>query len=293
MERLGFDYESVQEFNSAIVYVSVSAYGSTGPYSDRPGQDLLYQAETGLASYTGRADDPPTPAGTVVVDEHTASLAALHTMYALFHRERTGEGQKVEASLFNSAIDLQCNEITFTANTGMSLTRGEKTHGHPYLFPPYGIYETDDGHVAIGQDPIERVAEAFEIPELAEYESEAELFEHRDRIHDLIEEYTASKQTDEVVEVLVDADVQAAAVRPPENVVDHPQAQHADMILDVDHPNGSDFQTTGIPVDHSETPGRVDRAPPAVGEHNEEVLSELGYDEAEIDQLREQDVLFE
>jgi len=175
----------------------------------------------------------------------------------------------------------------------MELTRGDKTHGHPYLFPPYGIYETEDGHVAIGQDPIDRVAEAFDVPELAKYESEAELFEHRDRIHDLIEEYTATRSTEVVVDTLVDADVQAAAVRSPQDIVDHPQAQHADMIRDIEHPNGGEFKTTGIPATHSETPGRIDRTPPEVGEHNEEVLLELGYDDDEIDAFREQNVIFD
>ena len=205
MERLGLDYDSVTEINPEIVYVSVSAYGEEGPYAERPGQDLLYQASTGLASYTGRAGEPPTPAGTVVVDEHTATLVALHTMHALYYRERTGEGQKIEGSLFNAAIDLQCNEITFTTNTGTSLERGAKTQGHPYLYPPYGIYETTDGHVAIGQVPIERVADALAIDALREYDSQQELFENRDRVHDVIEEHTASKETEAVVEVLIEA----------------------------------------------------------------------------------------
>lgn len=291
MERLGLDYDSVREINPEIVYVSASAYGSTGPYAERPGQDLLFQATTGLASYTGRAGEPPTPAGTVVVDEHTATLVALHTMYALFHKERTGEGQRVDASLFDSAIDLQCNEITFTANTGMELERGEKTHGHPYLFPPYGIYESEDGYLAIGQVPLDRVADALGLTELHEYESQKEMYEDRDHIHNVIEDHTAGRPTEEVVDDLVEADIQAAEVAPPQDIVDHPQAQHADMVVEVDHPNGDTFTTTGIPVDHSKTPGQINRSPPMLGEHNEEVLSELGYDDGEIERLRETGVI--
>jgi len=291
MERLGLDYESVQELNPEIVYVSVSAYGDDGPYSDRPGQDLLYQASTGLASYTGRKGENPTPAGTVVVDEHTATLIALHTMHALYYRQRTGEGQKVEGSLFNSAIDLQCNEITFTTNTEHSLERGEKTHGHPYLYPPYGVYETSDGHVAIGQVPIEMVADVFDSEPLHEFDSQQELFEDRDHVHDIIESHTKEYETEAVVDALVEADVQAAAVNPPEDIVDHPQAQHADMIVDVDHPNGGAFKTTGIPVNHSKTPGSIERTPPRLGEHNDAVLSELGYDAEEIESLRDDGVI--
>jgi len=293
MERLGLDYESVTEINPEIVYVSVSAYGDSGPYAERPGQDLLFQAETGLASYTGRAEDPPTPAGTVVVDEHTATLIALHTMHALYYRERTGEGQKVDGSLFNSAIDLQCNEITFTTNTGMSLERGEKTQGHPYLYPPYGVYETADGHVAIGQVPLEHVADVFDLPELREYETQEELFDNRDHIHDIIEQYTAPRDTETVVDELVDADIQAAAVAPPEDIGDHPQAQHADMLVDLEHPNGDEFTTTGVPVKHSKTPGRIDRNPPTLGEHNEEILTELGFEDDDIDRFRTDEIIYD
>ena len=291
MKRLDLDYESVRELNSEVIYVSVSAYGSDGPYADRPGQDLLYQAVTGIASYTGRQDDPPTPAGTVVIDEHTATLAALRTMQALYHRLRTGEGQKVEMNLFDAAIDLQVNEITFTVSTDSHLDRGEKTHGHPYLYSPYGIYEAADGYVAIGMSPIDRIANLFDLDELDEYETQAELFTHRDRIHDIIEMYTRERPREKLVEALVEVDVQASTVEPPENVPDHPQAQHNDMVIDVEHPRGGTFATTGIPGRLSKTPGGVNRRPPALGEHTDEVLSEVGYSDDEIRELREDGVI--
>lgn len=290
MERFGLDYESVTEFNEDIVYTEVTAYGSDGPLSDRPGQDLLFQAATGLTSYTGRSDDPPTPAGTVVIDEHTATLAALHTMYALFHRWRTGEGQKVEASLFNSAIDLQVNEIAFTTNTGQSLERGAKTHGHPYLWSPYGLYEAADGYVAIGMAPLDDVTEALGVDGL-EYESQMEMFEARDEIHDALEAKTATMPADAVVERLVEVDCQADVVREPQEVVDHPQARHNDMIAEVEHPSGESVTTTGIPATLSETPGSIDRDPPELGDHGAEVLDELGYDETEIERLRDEGVV--
>jgi crotonobetainyl-CoA:carnitine CoA-transferase CaiB-like acyl-CoA transferase len=293
MERLGFDYDTVAEWNPEIVYVSVSAYGSDGPYAERPGQDLLYQAATGVASYTGRAGEPPTPAGTVVVDEHTATLAALRTMQALYHRLKTGEGQKVEMSLFDAAIDMQVNEITFTVNTDSHLDRGEKTHGHPYLYPPYGIYAAADGHVAIGMSPLSRVAEVFGIDALDAYDDDDQptLFEERDRIHDAIEAHTREHPAADVVAALVEADVQAAEVEPPEAVPDHPQAQHNGMIVDVDHPRGGSFVTTGIPGRLSETDGEIRRRPPALAEHTDEVLAELGYSDEEIAALHEDGVV--
>ncbi|WP_276255821.1 CaiB/BaiF CoA transferase family protein [Halomontanus rarus] len=285
MSRLGLSYDDVTELNPEIIYVAVSGYGSSGPYADRPGQDLIYQAMTGLTSYTGRAGEPPTPAGTVVVDEHTATLAAMHTLQALYHRERTGEGQKVETNLLNAAVDLQCNELTYAMNVGEDLDRGEKTHGHPYLYPPYGIYETDDGHVAIGMAPLETIADTFDLDGLSGYDGQRELFEHRDEIHDTIESYTETRPTDEVVDELVDADVQASAVRYPTELASNPQVQHNDMILELDHPEGGTFETTGVPVEMSGSEPAAARSPPGLGEDTRDVLGELGYSDDEIDRL--------
>jgi crotonobetainyl-CoA:carnitine CoA-transferase CaiB-like acyl-CoA transferase len=287
MERLGLGYEAVQEVNEDIIYVSASAYGSSGPYADRPGQDLLYQAMTGLTAYTGQADDPPTPAGTVVVDEHSATLVAYYTMSALFHRERTGEGQRLEASLLDAAVDFQTQELTYALNTDGEVTRGEKTHGHPLLVPPYGVYEAADGHLAVGMSPLGVVAETLGVEdELDDYDTQAELFEARDGIHDVIEEATRQRGVDDLVEALSAAGVQAMDVRKPSEIVDDPQVQHNDMFLEVDHPEGGSFTTTGFPVTMSETTEEVTHRPPKLGEHTEEVLSELGYDRAAIEAVQ-------
>lgn len=240
---------------------------------------------TGLASYTGRAGEPPTPAGTVVVDEHTATLAALHTVQALYHRERTGEGQRVETNLLNAAIDLQCNELTYAMTTGEDLDRGEKTHGHPYLYPPYGIYRTTDGHVAIGMAPLETIAETFDIQGLTDYDGQRELFENRDEIHDVIESHTETRSTDDVVDDLVTADVQASAIRYPTEVESNPQVQYNDMAIELERPDGGSFKTTGSPASMSAVEPSGTRSPPALGADTRDVLEELGYDDEEVDRL--------
>lgn len=288
MERLGLSYEDVREINEDIIYVSASAYGSSGPYADRPGQDLLYQAMTGLTEITGRRDDPPTPGGTVFVDEHSATLIAYYTVSALLHRERTGEGQKIEASLLDSAVDFMSQEITYSLNTDKEFTRGKKMHGHHMLNPPYGIYETADSYLALGFSPLPLVAETLGLEEeLGDYESQEELYEHRDEIHDAIESETKRWQIDELVEELSAADIQAVKVAKPGDIADDPQIQHNDMLIDVEHPNGGSFKTTGFPVSMSKTQEAVNQRPPKLGEHTDEVLAEFGYDDEDIEAVHE------
>lgn len=290
MDSLGLGYDDVQEMNPEIVYVSASGFGSSGPYDDRPGQDLLLQSMTGIAAGTGKKDDRPTPAGTPIVDEHSASLIALHTVAAMYHKRRTGEGQKIETNLMNAAIDMQCQEITATQNLDEDFDRSEEGVAYTYLGEPYGIYETADDYIAIAMTPIEKIADVLEIKGLRRYESDQEVFEHRDEIKRTIEEYTRSKPTNIVLETLLDADVWAAPVKDRSDLAPDPQVEHNEMIIEVEHPEGGTFETTGPPVTYSETPPLIRQRPPRAGEHTEEVLEELGHSKSEIRTLAENGV---
>ena len=281
MDKLGLGYDDIREVNENIVYVSGSGFGSDGPYVDRPGQDLLLQAMSGLAHYTGCADDHPTPTGTAIVDEHSATLIALNTMFALFHRERTGEGQKVEANLLNAALDLQCQEITAALNMDREFERSEEGIAQAWLSAPYGIYETADGYIAIAMTPMDTLTEAIEIPELEQYDSSKATYDHREEIKRTLEAHTSEQPTDELLDRLLEADVWAAEVNDFEDVAADPQVEHNDMLIEIDHPEVGTFTTTGFPVEMSETPGRVESPPPSPGEHTDEVLAELGYDKEE------------
>ncbi|MFH5801422.1 CaiB/BaiF CoA transferase family protein [Haladaptatus sp. CMAA 1911] len=285
MGKLGLGYDDVREVNEEIVYVSGSGFGSDGPYVDRPGQDLLLQAMSGLARYTGSADDHPTPTGTAIVDEHSATLIALNTMFALFHRERTGEGQKVEANLLNAALDLQCQEITAVLNMDREFERSEEGIGQAWLDAPYGIYETDDGYVAIAMTPIDTLAEVLGIRELERYDGPKAAYEYRDEIKRTLEAYTRNHRTDDLLDRLLEADIWAAAVNDFEDVAADPQVEHNEMLVEIDHPDIGTFVTTGFPVEMSETPGRINAPPPKTGEHTDEILAELGYDETRRRQL--------
>ena len=147
MDRIGFGFEAVHKRNPKVVYCAASGYGSSGPYLNRPGQDLLAQAISGITSMSGKASDPPTPIGFAPVDQHSAALIAFGIMTALFHRSRTGLGQKVEVNLLTSALDLMAEPLTYLMNgakIGQRSPAGLASGFHP---GPYGVYQTQDGWI--------------------------------------------------------------------------------------------------------------------------------------------------
>lgn len=295
MERLGLSYEDIKEVNEEIIYAETTGYGTSGPYADKPGQDLLLQSMTGLASITGRADDPPTPCGISVVDYHAATLLSYGIVLALFHRERTGEGQRLDTNLFNAAIDVQLSEFFNFMNMDIPLERSEE--GIPLWqgSAPYAVYETKDGYITLSPvrtEDVEALGDLLDLPELADY-SDRELYEQRDRIKREIEAVMREKPTAEWLELLEAEDVWCAPVRDYHDMYDREtgevldeQLTENDMVTTVEHSDAGTLQYTGIPVNLHGTPGEVKSAPPALGEHTEEVLEDLGYAIDEIEDLR-------
>ncbi|MFC6723683.1 CaiB/BaiF CoA transferase family protein [Halobium palmae] len=293
MDSLGLGYEDVTEVNPDVVYVSSSSYGPDGPRADEPGQDLLMQSMSGLPSIGGRGGDPPTPAPISVVDLHGAMLNAFHVMTALFHREQTGEGQKVDLNLMDAAIDLQIEEIFLQMNLDKEFERSEEGIAYKYLGAPYGIYETADGHVTISMNPIDDLVDVLDLTIDVEYDSSEAAYENRDQIKREIEAQTREWQTDELLETLLAEDVWVSEVKEYEDMVEDPQVEHNEIICDVEHPTVGEMTTVAPPVSMSKTPPEIKSAPPLLGEHNEEVLSELGYDASEYERLVEEGVMTE
>jgi crotonobetainyl-CoA:carnitine CoA-transferase CaiB-like acyl-CoA transferase len=287
MERLGLGSEAARRLNPRLVYVSASGYGETSPYRDRPGQDLLLQAFSGLAHISGRAGQPPTPVGTAVVDQHGATLLALGVLAALLERQRTGQGLHVEVSMLRAALDLQLEIVTYFLN-GARMEKSPSSLASMFHPGPYGVYETKDGHVVLSMSPLGALQQALDSPELAPYASVPHNFAAREEIAAICERIMRTRTTAEWVEFLVPRGVWAAPVYDHARTFADPAVQAADVVEEVEHPVAGPVRLLRFPVELSSGRAEVRRPPPMPGEQTDEILRELGYADEEIRRLRTQ-----
>ncbi|MEL6181807.1 MAG: CoA transferase, partial [Myxococcota bacterium] len=281
MERLGLGYEALKEINPGIIYAAGSGWGQSGPYVKRPGQDLLVQAMSGMAAQNGRGTEPPVPTAGSFIDASTAITLAFSVMVALFHRERTGEGQRVDASLFNTIIAMQCQELVAHMNLDKPWMRSDAGIGAPWLGAPFGIYETQNGYMAISINPLGVLGELLEI-DLADYDSEETAYAHRDKVRELVQARVKLQTTEHWLDLFATKDLWCAKVQDFDDLVNDPQVAHNDLIQEIEHPKAGKIKVIGMPVQFSETPGTIRLAPPIVGEHTDEVLAEIGYSTEDI-----------
>ena len=287
MDRLGIGYDDVRAVNPSIVYVSGTGFGPDGPYVSRPGQDLLIQSMSGLAAYGGRRDDPPTPSGSSIVDASTALLLAFSSMVGLFHRQRTGEGQRIDVSLFNTAVALQCQEIAAFLNMQRRFDRSEAGVAGAWLSAPFGIYRTKDRPIAIAMASLAVVGELIGAPELAAFDDGDRAYDDRDDAYRIVQDRLLTGTAAEWLEILATRDIWAAPVNTFEDLVDDPQVAHNELIRTVEHPAGGEIRVVGVPMRFSATPGDIRSGPPAVGQHTDDVLADAGFSSEEIAALRE------
>ena len=273
LSRLGLGYDDFKAVREDIIYCSGSGWGQDTPFAreNRPGQDLLIQAMSGLAAAGGRADDPPTPAATSIVDASTALTLANGILAALVARERHGVGQRVEVDLYSTAISLQCQEISAMVNQGQVWERSKTGIGQAWLSAPFGIYEARDGWLAIAMAPVDVVASVLGVTGLDGLDP----WHDRDEIKSRLEEATAKWAADELVGALLERGVWCARVRTTAEAVAELRAQGHDMVVEVEHPRAGRLELIGCPVRLSQTPWRLRQPPPLVGQHTEEVLREV------------------
>ena len=290
-ERLGLDYESIRRVRADIVYVSISGYGESGPYASRPGQDMLLQAMSGAMFNVGRGSDPPAPAGTFTVDAITAYSAFEGALAALLHRERTGQGQLVTVNMLDSAIAVQAQEMSIFTVGGIPQHRGREPHGHSYIRAPYGTFATADGYLALAFPSLAALAEALDIPQLAGLDDEVDGHARRDEITALVTARLPDRSTAEWLALLQERGIWAGPVYTYADVVNDPQVRHNGSLISYDHPTEGRVTTPGFPYRFSATPAEVRRGAPLAGEQTREILAELGWDDAAVDELTERGIV--
>lgn len=290
-ERLGVDYASISAVNPDIVYVSISGYGESGPYANRPGQDLLLQAMSGAMFSTGCAGDPPAPAGTYAVDAITAYSAFEGALAALLHRERTGEGQLVTVNMLDASIAVQVQELSVFTVGGVPQHRGEQAHGHTYIRAPYGVFSTADGYLALAMPSLRALGEVLGLPDLAGMDDHVDGHTRRDEITAMVRSRLPERTTDEWLPLLAERGIWAGPVYSYADLVKDPQVTHNGSFVSYDHPTEGTVTTPGFPYRFSRTAPEVYRGAPLTGEQTREILTELGMDGPAADNLEGRGVI--
>ncbi|MEO3754148.1 CoA transferase [Streptomyces sp. B6B3] len=284
-QRLGVDYETLRAIRPDLVYVSISGYGETGPYARRPGQDLLLQAMSGALFSAGRPGQAPTPAPYFLVDAFAAYSAFEGALAALFHRQRTGEGQLVQVNMLDAIIAAQMQEISVRTVGGVPQRRGEAIHAHSYIRAPYGVYPTSDGYLALTFAEPARLAELLDEPGLASLDAERDGFERREEISTLVEARLRTRDTAHWLDVLGAAGVWCGPVYDYDELLADPQVRHNESFVSYEHPTEGRVTTPGFPFRLAASPPSVTRPAPLNGQHTREVLADAGLDPESIGRL--------
>jgi len=286
-DRLGVGHEHLLEINPKLIYCSVTAFGSTGPYVDRPGFDPLLQAMGGLMTLQGFGG-PPQYLRTAPTDYYTAAIAAQAVLAALFARHRTGRGQRIETSLLRGVLALQ---------SGIAIDYP----GKPTLLrenPTYRLYQGSDAQwffVACGNQSFwVKLCTALGMQEFADdprFASWLLRIQNSEALLPIIEKRFGEKPRAEWLEILAAHDIPSAPVKTIQEFMNDPGVRHQDMVHEYDHPDVGRLRVMGQPLAFAGTPTRDPGPPPTLGQHTDQVLRELGYDATAVNDLRARKVV--
>lgn len=249
MERIGLGHDDVSALNPRLVYAAVTGYGEKGPWRNKPGQDLLVQALTGLPWLSGDRADPPVPVGLPVIDITTGNHLVQGILAALIRRGVTGEGGLVEVDLMSSALDLQFEPFTAFLN-GLSSQpeRSAVANANPLGTAPYGLYRCADGHLALAMTPISRLAELLDCPELAPYHDPAIAFKKRDEIKAVLADHLSTQTVRHWLDRLEPADIWCAEVLDWPGLMETEGFQALDALQEVKGAFGQTMQALRCPI---------------------------------------------
>jgi crotonobetainyl-CoA:carnitine CoA-transferase CaiB-like acyl-CoA transferase len=278
--RLGLDWPAAQKLNPGLIYCAISGFGQDGPRANQPAYDQIIQGLSGAMSLTGPVEGPPSKFGIAISDIGAGMWAACAIGMALYHRERSGQGQFIDTSMIGGVVAL----LTFQAGRYFSTGKAPGLGGnkHPTI-SPYETFKTSDGwlNVACGNEGHwRRFCEALGLNDLLQDErfaTNSDRLQNRAALNERLEPHIAALTTANAVDALEKAEVPAGPVFDLAQVFDDPQAEHLGLRQQLDHPTAGEVSVTGFPWRYSETPAEIRLAPPLLGEHTDTTLAELGY----------------
>ena len=277
MERLGFGYDHVSQINSRLVYGIVSGYGNAEAWRDRPGQDLLAQARSGIMWLSGNDGDPPTPMGLAIADMLAGHNLCEGILACLVRRGVTGRGGLVETSLIEALLDFQFEVLTTHFNDGRRPPRRSGfRNAHAYLAAPYGVYDTANGYLALAMTHLPTLGKLLELPALQEISNPADGFRRRDEIKQIIAQRLKGHTTEHWLEILNAADIWCAEVLDWPKLCASKAFEQLAMTQTLTDGRGIEILTTRLPI---RLDGRLltsEGLAPRVGQHNESIQKEFG-----------------
>jgi crotonobetainyl-CoA:carnitine CoA-transferase CaiB-like acyl-CoA transferase len=291
LDGLGFGYDAVHALNPKLIYCSISGFGQTGPYAQRPGYDLIAQAEGGVMSLTGAPDDPPLKVGLSFADITAGMNAFSGILLALLARQHTGEGQRVDVSLLDCQVALLTYQAGIYFATGKSPERlGNK---HPSI-TPYETFEASDGHIIIAcgnQGFWEKFCKLAGLDHLLaddRFTTMKKRVENRHELTPLVAAGVKTRTRREWYNLLEREGIPCGLIKNVAEVCSDPQVLAREMVIQLNHPTAGPISVNGVPIKLSATPGEVKDPPPLLGQHTDTILADiLGYTADQITELRQ------
>jgi CoA:oxalate CoA-transferase len=276
IEKLGYSYNEVKAINPGIIYGSISGYGTEGPLVNKPGQDLLVQSFTGLPGLSGNAGHAPLPFGLAIADMMTGAHLVQGILAAAVRRAITGKGALIEVSLLESTLDAMqevwCNALQDEDN---KLQRSAANQAHVSEPPPYGIYATQDGYIAMGAVPVPTLGRLIGCRQLEQYSEPSSWLEAGDEIKRILQEHLLQKPAAHWTAILEPEDIPYAEVTDWRRLIQHEGFQSLGMVQEVIRPNGAKLSALRCPIRVDGERFTSPAGSPQIGEHNEAILAEF------------------